>query len=595
MTWNPAAEFFRPLLAPVETLRHYNLRKLKSDLVAGATVSVVEVPQAMAYAIIAGVPPEMGLYTSIVQAILGSLFTSNEHLATGPTNTQALLTASIVSRLTQKPELYLPLVCVLALVKGAIQLICAAARLGSLVRYVSQAVIVGFTAGAGVLIAVGQIPNLLGLKHLQTPQHLPGITGELAQMLPHIGEINLRSLVVGLSCLAGVIACRMVSRWIPGPLLAVCAAAAVTWAAGWDDAQLAQIGPIPRQLPGFSLPALSLDKLPDILPGALAIALLGMIETVAIGKSLATQSGKRIHANQEFFAQGLANLASSFFGCMPGSGSFTRSKLEQMAGGATRFAGVFNSLLIVVILLAFAPQARYIPLTSLAAVLFSVAFSLLDWQYILRIVRTNRSDAIVCLTTFVATLLLPLEYAIYAGVFLNLVLYLRQASQLRIAEMVGTPGGPFHERPVCTREGRKAVLFLQLEGDLFFGVADELQDRLSDLAASGVKVVILRLKRTHYIDSTVLGALEHFIRGYQKKGGYVLLCGVKPELMQVLGNFGLVKLLGAENVFPAAYGVFTSAKLALARARHLVGESIDTAGLAQEHEKEDQEAWTYQI
>lgn len=590
-----AQPFASPMRQLAQTVRTYRWPTFRHDLLAGLTVAVVEIPQAMAYAYIAGVPPQYGIYTSIVQGFLGALFASNDHLATGPTNTQSLLIFAAASQIVgpgaggAHEALYLQVVIGLTLVKGLIQLVFAAARMGNLVRYVSTSVIIGFTAGAGVLIAVGQLPAFLGVA---ADGSGPGVIGAVSALLPHLGDINALALGVGGAALAIVLGARLVSPLVPGPLLAVVLPAAAVWALGWDDGRVALVGDLPGGLPGFAVPALSLDQAEAMLSGAFALALLGMIETVSIGKSIASHSGQRISANQEFFAQGLANVVGSFFQNIAGSGSFTRSALNYMAGGRTRLAGVYNAGFVAAIFLLLAPQARYIPLASLAAILFVVAYGLIDWKAIRRIVRAGKSDAIVCLITFLAALLLPLAYAIYVGIFLNLALYLRRASQLHMAEMVRTSGGPFHERPITDRAGEKKVIFLSIEGDLFFGVADEMQDRLTELANSGVRVVILRLKRTHSIDATVQAVLERFVAQMHAKGGHVLLCGVKPELMERFRRYGLVAQLGEDNVFEAGFGVFTSAKRALQRARILVGVSLDADQVGEINETE---GWAYEI
>lgn len=595
----------QPFQPPLESIRHYSWWKLRKDLVAGLTVSVVEVPQAMAYALIAGVPPQYGLYTSIIQGILGALLSSGEHLTTGPTNTQSLLIASAVTRLARDhnpvdPQVfYLQMVFGLTLLKGLIQLGFAAANMGSMVRYVSRSVIVGVAAGAGVLIVVGQLPHFLGL-HVpdDAPRHLPGILGSFERMIPHLHEINGRALGIGALALAIVVGVRLFSRLLPGSLLAVVVSAAIVaslhWAPTGGSSALPVISALPTgrdAIPHPQMPHLNWALAEELVGGALALALLGMLESVAIGKALAAHTGDRINANQEFFAQGFTNFVSSFFQCIPGSGSFTRSALDYAAGAQTRFAAVFNACFVGTIFWLLAGQARYIPLSSLAAVLFVIAYGLIEWNYIPRTLRSSRSDAIVCLITFLSTLLAPLEFAIFIGIFLNIGLYLRTASRLHMAEMVQTPGGPFIERPLHDRSGHKAVMFLQMEGDLFFAVADELQDRLTDLLHSEVRIVILRLKRTHSIDATALGVLEQFARDIRARNGYLILCGVKFDLLRVFKAYGLTPIVGRENIFETGGGVFTSAKRALQRAKELLGRSIDDAHI----ETEEVEDFTYEI
>lgn len=583
----------QPLRPPFETARRYSWHKFRKDILAGATVSVVEVPQSMAYALIAGVPPQFGLYTSIIQGVIGALLSSSEHMTTGPTNTQSLLIASAVTRLIRPDSpsgLYMELVFALTMLKGLIQLSFAAAQMGNMVRYVSKSVIIGLVAGAGVLILAGQLPSFLGIDITQEPRRLPGVIGYIQRAWPHLHEVNWRAVGIGMTCVALVVAVKSYSKLLPGSLLAVVVAAVCVKVFHLTDA-VPLIPKLPWGFPHFQVPALNWNNAEALFGGALALALIGMLESVSIAKSLAAHTGEKISANQEFFAQGLKNFLSSFYQCIPGSGSFTRSALDYAAGAETRFAAVFNACFVAVIFWFLADAAYYIPLSALAAVLFVIGFGLIDWRYILRIVRSSRSDAIVCIITFLATLVVPLEYAIFIGIFLNIGLYLRIASRLHLQEMVQSPGGPFFERPLSDRRGEQQVLFIQAEGDLFFGVADELQDQLTHILRSPVRVVIFRLKRTHSIDATVLAVIEQFVTDLHARGGYLLLCGVKPELMTVIQNYGLMAKIGKENVFETGFGVFTSAKRAMERAKKLIGSSIDATGI----DIEEPEAFSYQI
>ncbi|MFW6060536.1 MAG: SulP family inorganic anion transporter [Phycisphaeraceae bacterium] len=592
---SPLAE---PIVEPMHrlgrTLRGYNWRTARADGLAGLSVAVIAVPQAVAFAIIADVPPEYGLYTLIIQCFIASLFNSQPLLSVGPTNTHSLLIASLVTRLAGgQPELYLTLAIALTLVKGLMQMAMAWARLGRLVQYVSQSVIVGFTAGAGVLIAAGQIKNFLGVQTQRGADDWPGLIGTVQRLWPHVTETSPWAVALGVLALVLLVGSRKVSKLAPGPLVAVAACAVVVYVAGLGPERLTLVPALPSGMPAPRMPTFELEFIEPLLTGALALSLLGLMEAYSIGKSLATKTGTRISANQELFSQGITNFLSSFFACIPGSGSFSRSALNHYAGAKTQISGVFNSLFVLAIFLLAAPAARYIPMSAIAAILFIVAYGLIDFHYFRRVLRSERADAVVCFGTFFATLLVPLSYAVFVGIFLNIALYLRRASQLHLQEMVRSPGGPFVERPLRARTGDKNVIFLQAEGDLFFGVADELQDRLSQIAYSGVHVVILRLKRTHSIDATVFSVLEQFAGEMQARDGHVVLCGIREELYQRMESFGLVDKIGRENVFQTRYGVFASAKAALQRARQLVGSSIDLdQDLVDEN---DTEGWAYEI
>ncbi len=592
------ATLLRPFSPAVETVKHYNVQKLRKDLFAGLTVSVVEVPQAMAYAVIAGVPPVYGLYTSIIQGVIGAMLSSSEHMTTGPTNTQSLLIASAVIGVmggAKDPQRYLQLVFGLTLIKGLIQLCFAAARMGNMVRYVSRSVIVGLVSGAGFLIFFGQLPAALGIQS-KVDSTLPGILSPIKQLFLFYNELNPRAVTVAASVIGVTLLVRWINRLLPGALFAVVASAGIVWVTGWGAAQLPLIERIPRGFPSFHVPQINWRDTQSLFGGALALAVIGMLESVSIAKSIAARTGEEISANQEFFAQGLKNSVTSFFQCIPGSGSFTRSALDYAAGAETRFAAVFNACFVGLIFFFAAPAAQFIPSAALAGVLIVIAIGLVDWSYIPRVIRASRTDAIVCLITFLATLLVPLQYAIFVGVFLNIGLYLRQSTQLHVTEMIPHPagGGQFHEQELTDRTGGRQVVFLQVEGDLFFGVADDLRERLAHLTreGAGVKVVIFRLRRTHSIDSTALHVLDGFIREVHERAGTVLLCGVSPTLHTVLRHFGLIKLIGPDNVFTSGGGPFASAKAALLRARQIVGASIDIRHMDKDL---DDEPWAYQI
>lgn len=570
-----------PFIPAWASAKAYSLAKLRGDLIAGLTVAVVAVPQSMAYAYIAGVPPQYGIYSSIIQCLIIALFTSNDHLTCGPTNTQSLLTAAAVTRIVGPgdPHTYLQLVIGLTLLKGLIQLVFALARMGNLVKYVSQSVIIGFAAGVGVLIGLGQVPIFLGIETTRSPDEYPGVIGLAQRLLPHITQISVVTFLVGVGSLVMILSIRTISKLAPGPLITVVMASGAVYLMGWTEQDLGLVGELPSFLPSPGLPALTLSQAEALFGGALALALLGMIETIGIGKSIAIHTGAKIDANREFFAQGMANIGGAFFQNIPGSSSFTRTALNYVAGGKTRFAGVFSAGFVALVLMLCSDLARFVPQASLAAILVILSFQLIDFKRIVQILRTSKSDSAVCLITFASALLLPLAYAIYIGIFLNIALYMRRASRLHMAEVVHPSGGPFIERPLKDRHGDQPVVFLQLEGDLFFGVADELQDRFASLLNDGPRVVILRLKRTHYIDTTVLSVFDQFAREMAAHNRHVILCGLQGELKQKLKAFGLIDVIGEHNIFETGFGVFGSAKMAFRRAKELLGSSFDAAGI----------------
>lgn len=567
----------------------YSATALRHDLLAGCSVALVAIPQAMAYAIVAGVPPEYGLYTLIIHCTLGGLLNASGLIALGPVNTQSLLVASVVSHLSmadsaltpdQQAAAYLQLVVALTFVKGVVQLALAAAHMASLVKYVSNSVVIGFTSGAGVLIACGQLPEFLGIDVSQVPRHLPGLAGTFEQVSFSVWEVNGNAVLIGLISLATALLARY-TKLISGPIMAVIVAVACVWLFGWTQADIPLLEPLMLSLPRWTFPVGSVQQFESLLASGLAVSVLTILENHSVSKSIATERGERVSANAELAAQGWIHLLSSFFQCIPGSVSLSRSALNVYAGAQTRMAGVYCALVCGGLMWFLAPLAGYIPYSSLAAMLIVVGFRLFDWRYFRYALRADFGEAIVLCGTFGATLLLPLHYAIFLGVFLSLTVYLRRASQLQLVELIPTTDGKFIERPFNPEQTDKDFLFLQLEGDLFFGIADELEEKLSLVAASKAQVVLFRLKRTRIVDSSCLGVFEHFIVQVQQRQGHVLLCGAKQELLEKLDQFGLLKLVGQENVFPTTEGIFASARQGMQRAVQLLnqGEATPTAGL----------------
>ncbi len=584
---------FQPM---IDTVSGYSFGKLRGDMKAAISVAIVSVPQAIAFAAIAEMPPIYGIYGVIVQSIIGSFLSSSNHLAIGPTNTISLLVASVAGGMVAPDEIsgpvYVGLVASLALISGAMQASFALARLGALFRYVSHSVIVGFTAGAGILIIAKQAPRFLGIPGVENlDDRWPGLEGVIQEYGPNVLQIDSAVVLIGAASLLTLVAVRRVNRLLPAPLFAVIVGSVLVYALGWGPDDERVTGALSGEFSSPVVPSIDFGKLEGLLQGGLAIALLGMLEAVAIGKSVALRTGERINPTREFFGQGVTNMFSSLFGCYPGTGSFSRTALNHMVGARTRIAGIANGVFVAIILLSCGYLGRYLPKASLAAILFVVAWGLIDFRHLRHIARSNRSDAAVCLATLLATVFIPLEYAIFVGIFLNLALYLRSSSQLHIAEMVSTPGGRFVERPLHARHGGQKIVFLQIEGDLFFGIADELQDRLGEVGRSGAKIVIVRLKRMHSIDFTTLSVFERFATALKEDGGQLILCGLKPETLRRFERFGLATIIGRENIFETTYGVFTSAKKAITRAKELAGSSIDTEGI----DLEEEQGWMYQI
>jgi SulP family sulfate permease len=408
---------------------------LKKDALAGLSGALIVLPQGIAYAVIAGLPPEYGLYCAIGPAIVAALFGSSWHLVSGPTAPISIVVFSALSPLAApgSPQ-YVTLALTLGLLVGAIQLTLGLVRLGRLTNLISHSVIIGFTTGAAFLIAASQLKHFFGLTVPARTGFFPTVF-EAVKALP---ELNLAVTVVGAITLVTCVLSRRVEPRLPHMVIAMIAGSLVAVFWPWTNiagAAIPLVGALPAAIPPLSLPSFDLDAWNRLGGSAVAIAILGLTEAVAIARAVAMRSGQTIDGNQEFIGQGLSNIAGSFFSSYPSSGSFTRSGVNFEAGAKTPLAAVFASLILMAMLLFIAPIVGYLPIAAMAGVLFVVAWGLIDLRAIRRLFaawKDNRDEAIVFCVTFFSTLLIALEFAVFVGIILSLIL----------RSLRNTPNGP---------------------------------------------------------------------------------------------------------------------------------------------------------
>ncbi len=557
----------------VESLRSYSMQALRADMLAALTVAVVALPQSMAYAVIAGVHPRYGLYAAIVPVIVAALWGASRYLIAGPTNAIAMLLFATMAEtvvngvpLSALPEeTRMAYVFGVAILAGLLQVVMGLARLGELVHFISHSVMVGFTAGAAVLIAVGQLKNLLGVSIGNAPTFLELVLSTVR----HLPQTNPWALGTGLFAMAVALGIARVHRRLPAAFLAVAASGVAAWALDLGAHGVKVVGAIPAGLPPFSLPpAPDAQVMRDLFMPALAIALLGVVEALSIAKTLAGARGEQVDGSREFVAQGLANISAGFFSGIPGSGSFTRSAVNFVAGARTRFAGALSGVITLLAVLLLAPLAAYIPIAALAGILMIIAWGMIDKHGIALALKATRADRTVLLATFAATLLLDLEKAVFVGVLLSLVLFLRKVSHPLVSrmdtcdspELQGLPAGP-----CCPN-----LAVYSIEGTLFFGAVDELEQRLYEYEDFGHRAVILHLRQVHWVDATGVHAFQQFLRKCQRRGVALVLSGVKPAVRAVFERSGLLPQLGADNMAETL-----SDALALCYRRYLKGAVCD--------------------
>lgn len=553
----------------VQTLATYRRADLRRDLVAGLSVAVVVIPQSMAYALIAGLPPVYGLYTAIVSTIVAGCFGSSHHIVAGPTNAIALLVAGALQHTAGSPT-HLAAMGLLGLLTGGIQILLGALRLGVMVDYISHAVILGFAAGAGILIGIGQLNSLLGIA-VPAASQLTSLQ-KLVYVLTHVDSVSPWALGLGVLTILIAVGARRVNSWLPGPLLAVGLCAWLAFVFGLEARGVPLTGAIGAALPAFRPVWLDADVANALLPGATTIAIVGLIEVVSTAKLIAARTHQTLDVDQEFIGQGLGNAVGAFFQCFPGSGSRTRSFLNYSAGGVTRLAAVSSGLLVAVIVVLLAGAVSYIPLASLAGVIMVIAVNMVDVRGIVRAYRVSRSDAAVLAVTAVATLLLPkLEWAVYLGVLLSVALHLRRTHRSVVRVLIPESDGSrrFHEHELADVTPGRDVLIVQLEGNLFFGCAEDLRRNLGEVAGK-TRAVVLRMKRVASIDLTALEVLVQFADRLRHAGVALVICGVGPDLHARLMRSDLAAAVGAENILRAESELLSSSAKALVRARELL-------------------------
>jgi sulfate permease, SulP family len=541
---------------------NYDLLKGRHDVVAGLTVAAISFPQAMAYALIAGVDPRFGVYSAIVVTIVASIFGSSSHLINGPTSAISLLVFTALAFIDSEntTELFEALF-LLAVLVGGFQIVISLFKLGNLTRYISESVIIGFMAAAAFLLAIGQLGNALGVKdkgngHMQ-------VLKRVWLTLFHGDHVNYRAVILSVSAVVlAVVLRRLVQRfgWPQIDMLAVLVITAlVAYLAGWSvpgangHTAVSVAAKIPRSLPSTHIPDVQFGWLPELSEGALAIAFVGIIEALSIAKAIAYQTQQKIDYNRQIMAEGLANLAGGFFQSLPGSGSLSRSAINFQSGAKTRFSGIVSAATVAAALLLFAPLLRYVPQPALAGLLLVTAARLVDFKRLVYTLKASRYDAGLVIVTAFTGVAVDLDKSVLLGVILSILLFVPRAAKLKSRELIVTPERVVRER-IGADPADPLVLIFDLEGELFFGAAPELDRYLSEIsrriADDEVKYVVLRLKRVRHPDVVCIERIEHFLREETERGATVLLAGVRADTLGVLRNVGFETWFAAEHVFP---------------------------------------------
>jgi SulP family sulfate permease len=530
-----------------------NAETLRGDLVAGLIGAVIVLPQGVAFATIAGLPPEYGLYSAMIPAVIAALFGSSWHLVSGPTTAISIVVFGVISPLAEPGSAdYVSLVLTLTFLVGAIQLAMGLARMGTLVNFISHTVVISFTAGAAILIAASQIKHFFGIT---IPRGAP-FHRIVHELVLQAGDVNPYVTSVGVVTLvAGILAKRLVPKFpymIAAMLAGSLAGVALNGILGAAVTGIHTVGALPSGLPPLSYPRLSVPVVKELAGSAFAVTMLALTEAVSIARAIAVRSEQRIDGNQEFIGQGLSNLAGAFFSSYAASGSFNRSGLNYDAGARTPLAAAFASVALAAVLLLVAPLAAYLPVAAMAGILFLVAWGLIDFHHVREILKSGRAETAILVTTFLSTLFLELEFAIYAGVILSLVLYLNRTSRPPVRALVPAPEGPLGRlADGDVQQECSQLKIVEVHGSLFFGAIDHVQQRLQEIDGRNPrhKHVLVVADSINFADIAGAEMLMREARRRRRMGGGLYLVGVKERTYQTLRTGAYLKEIGPENVF----------------------------------------------
>jgi SulP family sulfate permease len=560
-----------------EELPNYSWAKLKADFIAGSTVSLVSIPQAIGFALIAGLPPLMVIMSVVVGGFVCGLFSSSRHMVFGPTNSISIILAATLYSLSAGSLSPAELALVLALLIGAFQVFAGLTQMGKLTQFISRSVIIAYGTAIGLLLAAGQVPHLLG-SVVTHGSFFDALLGTAAHIINF--DFNPFPVCMGILTLLLFWAIEHFFPKLPAELIGLVFISLLTQHMGLHELGIRTIqdeGALTVAIPSFLGMPFGNENwavVPPLISAALAIAILGMLEAVSISKTLAAKSGQRLDANQELVAMGSANIANSLFGAMPGSASFARSATNLHSGAQTQVAALLSSVIVLAALFFVAPLINYIPVPSLAAHLIRIGLKMIHRDQIRIAWRSTRSDAIVFGVTLLAAFFLKLDIAIYVGVGVSLALFLRKASAPSLVEYGFNEHGQLSEIDETTSRGNAAISIVHVEGELFFGAADLFQEQVRLLADDAqIRVVILRMKNARHLDATSVMSLLQLHDYLDRTGRHLLISGINPEVERVLRKSGARRQIGTDNIFPAEANLTMSTKRALLRASQLLQQA----------------------
>lgn len=545
---------FIPIL---EWLPNYNSSRLKGDFIAGITVSIILIPQGIAYALIAGLPPIYGLYCALVPQLVYAIFGSSRQVAIGPVAMDSLIVATGVSTLALAgSDSYIAIAILLAFMVGTIQFLLGVFRLGFIVNFLSKPVISGFTSAVALTIGINQFRNLFGVDFVQSDQ----IQYVLEDIYINIIDFNFHTTVIGLISVGVIILLRKINKKIPNALLVVLVGILTIRYFGDKFYDVAIVKNIPSGLPSFSFPEIDISQMKELLPIALTLVMVGYLETISIGKSLeAKQDEYKLRPNQELIALGLSNIIGSWFKAYPSTSSFSRSAINQESGATTGMASLISVLIVLLTLLFLTPLFYNLPKTVLAAIIIVAVFGLVNIKEAIFLWKANNLDFWLLVITFFSTLFFGIEYGIMIGVGLSLIILIFRTSRPYVAELGKVPDSDFYRNRERFTEVilDDEVLVFRFDAQLFYANASyfiETLELMVEKKGPHLKLIVLDAESINRVDSTGVEMLKERIRFYHKKNILFYFAGVKGPVRDHLFRGKILDIITLDHFYMRVNG-----------------------------------------
>ena len=547
----------KELIPILEWLPNYNSSRLKGDFIAGVTVSIILIPQGIAYALIAGLPPIYGLYCALVPQLVYAIFGSSRQVAIGPVAMDSLIVATGVSTLALAgSDSYIAIAILLAFMVGSIQFLLGVFRLGFIVNFLSKPVISGFTSAVALTIGINQFRNLFGVDFIQSDQ----IQYVLEDIWFNIIDFNSHTTVIGLISVGVIILLRRINKKIPNALLVVVVGILTIRYFGDEFSDVAIVKDIPSGLPSFSFPEMDISQMRELLPIALTLVMVGYLETISIGKSLeAKQDEYKLRPNQELIALGLSNMLGSWFKAYPSTSSFSRSAINQESGATTGMASLVSVVMVLLTLLFLTPLFYHLPKTVLAAIIIVAVFGLVNIKEAIFLWKANNLDFWLLVITFFSTLLFGIEYGIMIGVGLSLIILIFRTSRPYVAELGKVPDSDFYRNKERFNEVilDDEVLVFRFDAQLFYANASyfiETLELMVEEKGSHLKLIVLDAESINRVDSTGVEMLKERIRFYHKKNILFYFAGVKGPVRDHLFRGKILDIITLDHFYMRVNG-----------------------------------------